>query len=55
MGSLLRGLLSCDGGAGTAVHPVLRESSNPTATGRIHLLGAVGLTSSFFLVMALSS
>ena len=53
MGSLLRGLLSCDGGAGLAVHLVLRESSSLTAAGRIHLLGAVGLT--FFLVMALSS
>ena len=53
MGSLLRGLLSCDGSAGLAVHLVLRESSSLTAAGRIHLLGAVGLT--FFLVMALSS
>ena len=53
MGSPLRALLSCDGGAGITVHSVLRESSSLTAAGRIHLLGAVGLT--FFLVMALSS
>ena len=33
----------------------LSESSNLTAAGRIHLLGAIGLTSSFFLVMAVSS